>query len=189
MHFSHHSQVIFMEDWRNYHVPFDDVDTTLLFQASANIFPQFLLEEEEDGAIPLNLANFSSKVNKNRNLLRQPVWTDLGTDMLRVNAKTSKPPDETILKSLHSAAGDDALNDFLSNGYNAENAVLSNDQSNDTWLNVSSEFPSNHTFSNVRMRSMSGNQVQTAEYPALQTPHLSKTRKMSLEKYQTPIGR
>lgn len=53
-----------MEDWRNYHVPFDDIDTAQLNQASVNIFPQFLLEEEEDGAIPLNLAAFSLKNSK-----------------------------------------------------------------------------------------------------------------------------
>lgn len=175
-------------------MPYDEIDTTLLFQASANIFPQFLLEEEEDGAIPLNLATFSSKVNKNKNLLRQPIWTDLGTDQLRSDAKVKKIPDQTILKLLHSGMGDDSLTDFLSNGYNAEFSVLANDNCNvsDSWLNVTSDFPVNHTFSNVRMRSTSGSHhhhQQLNEYPALHTPQVGRTRQMSLEKYQTPIGR
>lgn len=191
VHFSHPDQVEFMEDWRNYHVPFDDIDTSQLFQALANIFPQFLLEEEEDGAIPLSLATFSSKVNKNKNMLRQPIWTDLGTDHLRSDSKTSKLPDQTILKPLHSAVGDDSLTDFLSNGYNAEFSVLSQDNYNvsDSWLNVTSDFPVNHTFSNVRMRSTSGPHRQPSDYPALHTPQVGRTRQMSLDKYQTPIGR
>lgn len=191
VHFSHPSQVQFMEDWKNYHVPFDEIDTAQLFQDLASILPQFLLEEEEDGAIPLSLATFSSKVNKNKSSLRQPVWTDLGTDQLRSDAKTSKLPDQTILKPLHSAVGDDCLTDFLSNGYNAEFSVLANDNFNvsDSWLNMTSDFPVNHTFSNVRMRSTSGPHRQPSDYAPLQTPQVGRTRQMSLEKYQTPIRR
>ncbi|KAK8443275.1 Apc13p protein [Candidozyma auris] len=188
VHFSHARQVEFMEDWRNYHVPFDDIDTAQLNQASVNIFPQFLLEEEEDGAIPLNSAAFSSKVNKSKNLLRQPIWTDLGTEQLRADAKSTRLPDETILKSLHSAVGEESLTNFLSNGYNNEQSVLANDNYNvsDSWSNVTSEYPINHTFSN-RLRSTSGN--RSSEMQHLHTPQLGRVRQASSERYQTPIGR
>lgn len=148
IHFSHENQAVFMESWRHYDIPHDDIDTAGLFQATALIFPLFLLEDEEDGAIPLNSSVFGTKVNKQRNLLKEPQWTDLSLERLRGASKNRKS-DQTVLKSLHSRSTEPAaLSSFLSNGYAAgrRSSVLMAENTSD-WLNTSSDFPSNNTFS------------------------------------------
>lgn len=188
-----------MEDWKDYHIPYNEIDTSRLFEETANIFPQFLLEEEEDGAIPLNSSIFGAKMYKNRNLLKNEIWTDLNLDGLRTSLSTKRLPDTSILKSLNSslAAADNlALNDFLSNGYNSEVAfnadtLASNISHDELWLNTTSEYLANHTFSNMKMRSNSSTHVAPSyQAPApMQTPRVGKTRQPSQDKFQTPITR
>ncbi|QBM87693.1 Apc13p protein [Metschnikowia aff. pulcherrima] len=199
VHFSHVNQATYMEEWKDYHIPYDEIDTSRLFEETANIFPQFLLEEEEDGAIPLNSSVFGAKVHKDKNLLRKKIWTDLNLDGLRTGQNIKRLPDASILNSLHTTqnpAGDLALNDFLSNGYNAEmtfnpDVLASNMSHDELWLNTTSEYLANHTFSNMRMRSNSGTYAAPHhQAPApLQTPRVGKTRQPSQEKFQTPITR
>lgn len=198
VHFTHSNQSTFMENWKEYPLPYDDIDTTHLFEATANIFPQFLLDEEEDGAIPINFSVFGAKVSKSRSLLQRKVWTDLNLDPLRSDSTTQKLPDKTILKSLHFAksdATDVSLNDFLSNGYNSESSVLNADLTfanvshDDIWLHTTSEFGHNHTFSHMKSRSNSTNHVNTQPAPPVQTPRMGRTRQPSHDKFQTPITR
>lgn len=184
-----------MEKWREYPIPYDDIDTNRLFEATGNIFPQFLLEEDEDGAIPLNSSTFGAKVYKNRNLLKEKIWSDLSTDVLRSDSTTKRLPDATILKSLHTPIDEEeiaalSINDFLANGYNAELLAINADflsgnlSHEEMWLNLTSEYPINHTFS-MKMRSNSSTHVQQP----MQTPRVGRTRQSSLDKFQTPITR
>ncbi|GEQ71198.1 hypothetical protein JCM33374_g4879 [Metschnikowia sp. JCM 33374] len=206
VHFSHVNQANYMDEWKDYHIPYNDIDTSRLFEETANIFPQFLLEEEEDGAIPLNSSIFGAKVYKNRNLLKKKIWTDLNLDGLRTGVTTKRLPDPSILHALHGssvAADEVALSDFLANGYNADttfnpDSSASNISHDELWLNTTSEYSANHTFSNMKMRSNSGtyvtphHQAHPAQAPApapLQTPRIGKTRQPSQEKFQTPITR
>lgn len=192
VHFTHPNQALFMEKWREYAIPYDDIDTSRLFEATASIFPQFLLEDEEDGAIPLHSSVFGAKVSKNKNSLKDDIWNDLSTEVLRSNAMLKKTPDNTILRPLHYTEDTDAavsINDFLANGYNRE--VLSSNADTltgsvsheDIWLNLTSEYPMNHTFS-MKMRSNS----YTGQQP-VQTPRVGRTRQHSQDKFQTPITR
>lgn len=183
VHFTNYNQAIYMEEWTNYAIPHDNIDTTHLFEATASIFPQFLLEDEDDGAIPMNSSVFGAKVHRNRSLMKAPVWNDLTAEALRQNQP--KLRDETILASLHSTAGPVSLADFMANGYSvdmfADTSTLSHE---DIWLNTTLDFL-NHTFSNMKLRSNSN------LYPMqsiAQTPRV-RARQLSLEKFQTPITR
>lgn len=185
-----------MENWKDFTIPYDDIDVTRLYEATANIFPQFLLDEDEDGAIPLNSSIFGAKVSKNRGALQKSVWCDLNLDPLRADSTTVKVPDDTILKSLYFAEEDIpdiSLHHFLSNGYGPELFVFNPDQSvanishDDIWLHTTSEFSVNHTFSNIKTRSNSTTHTHNAA-PVL-TPRPGRTRQMSNDKFQTPITR
>lgn len=188
-----------MEEWNDYQIPYNEIDTSRLFEETANIFPQFLLEEDEDGAIPLSSSIFGAKVYKNRNLLKNKIWTDLNLDGLRTGATIKKLPDTSILNSLHSSldiAGEIELSEFLSNGYNADtnfnpDVLASSILHDELWLNTTSEYLANHTFSNMKMRSNSGTYAAPHhQAPApLQTPRIGKTRQPSQDKFQTPITR
>lgn len=104
VHFTNPNQVLYMEKWSNNDaIPYDDIDTQTLFEATANLFPQFLLEEEEDGGIPINPANFSVKYYKNKKLMKDRVWSDLGIHDRFLNEHTQlhNQTDKTILKPLH----------------------------------------------------------------------------------------
>lgn len=191
-HFSNDDQAVYMEEWKEYPIPFDDIDTVGLMEATANLFPQFLMEEEEDGAIPLNSTTFGAKLYKNRNLLKHKVWTDLNVDTLRSTATATKLPDKTILHSLHFDQDGEAevtIGDFLANGYNSElklNPDTSTSSHDDNWLNLLSDFPTHHTFSNIKLRNNSTSHVH--QTPVVQTPR-ARTRQPSQDKFQTPITR
>lgn len=188
-----------MEEWKDYQIPYNEIDTSRLFEETANIFPQFLLEEDEDGAIPLSSSIFGAKVYKNRNLLKNKIWTDLNLDGLRTGTTIKKLPDTSILNSLHSSqdiASEIELSEFLSNGYNADtnfnpDVLASSILHDELWLNTTSEYLANHTFSNMKMRSNSGTYAAPHhQAPApLQTPIIGKTRQPSQDKFQTPITR
>lgn len=202
VHFSHANQAAFMEEWTDYKIAPNDIDTARFFDATADIFPQFLLEEEEDGSIPLNSSVFGAKVYRNKNLSQKKAWTDLNLDALRTNATIKKIPDQQILRLLHYSQSDDldvSLNDFLSNGYSAEpdphhaDMLAENVSHDDIWLNTTSEFLANHTFSNMKMRTSSNNfsGQHNSSYLApggAQTPRMTR-RRPSQEKFQTPITR
>lgn len=199
VHFSHVNQANYMEEWKDYQIPYNEIDTSRLFEETANIFPQFLLEEDEDGAIPLSSSIFGAKVYKNRNLLKNKIWTDLNLDGLRTGTTIKKLPDTSILNSLHSSqdiASEIELSEFLSNGYNADtnfnpDVLASSILHDELWLNTTSEYLANHTFSNMKMRSNSGTYAAPHhQAPApLQTPIIGKTRQPSQDKFQTPITR
>lgn len=187
IHFSHENQISFMESWKQFPIPHDDIDTSHLFQATSNIFPLFLLEDEEDGAIPLNSSVFGSKVSKQRNLMKEPQWTDLGLDRLRAAATPDRVPDKTILASLHGDSNNFAR--FMSNGYTVESSGILDEFGNTTsenWLNMSLDFPTSNTFTK-RIRSNSSGQFTHPVH--LQTPVVGRTRHYSTDKFQTPITR
>lgn len=191
-----------MEEWTDYKIAPNEIDTARFFDATADIFPQNLLEEEEDGSIPINSSVFGAKVYRNKNLTQKKAWADLNLEALRTNATVKKVPDLQILRLLHYSQSDDldvALNDFLSNGYNAEpdphhaDMLAENVSHDDIWLNTTSEFLANHTFSNMKMRTSSNNfsGQHNSSYQApggTQTPRMTR-RRPSQEKFQTPITR
>lgn len=198
VHFGNDNLAQYIDEWKDYHIPYDDIDTTNLMDATANIFPQFLFEEEEDGAIPLSSSTFGARIYKNKNLLRLRAWSDLNIDSLRSTPDTKRLPDATILRSLHFDefdVADVSLGDFLSNGYNTEvtkgypdisGASMSQD---DNWINTSSDFPTHHTFSNIKLRSNSTTQANPQNSSVIQTPRVARTRQASQDKFQTPITR
>lgn len=195
-HFSNDNQALHMEEWKDYRINYDDIDTVGLMEATSSLFPQFLLEEEEDGAIPLNSSTFGAKIYKNRNLLKLKVWTDLNVHALRSSATEKKLPDKTLLHSMHFDHDDESevtIGDFLANGYNSEISKVNPDVSatsshDDNWLNTSSDFPTHHTFSNIKLRNNSASHVHQTP-GVVQTPRVGRTRQPSQDKFQTPITR
>lgn len=199
VHFIHPQQALYMEQWEDCPIPYNDINTSRLFEAAASIFPHFMLEDEEEDSIPMNSSIFGAKVYKNQSLLKKNVWSDLNVDPLRSNSTIKKLPDATILKSLHMAPqreNNASLDDFLSNGYNTEvsfnaDTLLGNKSHDEIWLNTTSEFLANHTFANVKLRSNSGSHANVYHLVLgqLQTPRIGRTRQPSQEKFQTPITR
>lgn len=201
VHFSHPNQAAFMEEWNDYKITPNDIDTTRLFEATADLFPQFLLEEEEDGSIPLSSSVFGAKVYRNKNVLQTKAWEDLNLGPLRSDAILKKQQDQQILHPLYNVQTEDldlTLNEFLSNGYKAEPElhadILADNMSNDDiWLNTTSEYLANHTFSNMKLRKTSNNfsGPHNSSYvgqTGAQTPRVAR-RRPSQEKFQTPITR
>lgn len=185
-----------MEGWTDYSISPNDIDTARLFEATADMFPLFLLEEEEDGSIPLNSSVFGAKVYRHRNLLQKKAWYDLNLDPLRSESCVKKLPDLQILRLVHQTETglcDANLNDFLSNGYNADpdphsDMLAENASNDDIWLNTTSEYLANHTFSNMKMRQSSTFGQHSTYALGAQTPRLGR-RRSSQEKFQTPITR
>lgn len=201
-----------MEKWSNDDaIPYDDIDTQKLFEATANLFPQFLLDEEEDGGIPINPANFSSKYYKNKKLMKDRIWSDLG---IPDRFNETKQGDQTILKPLHHSRAEsiDQLKDeskydeskledefniahFLTNGYGPsdgiDNMLTSNDLVNDSIMgnnsdisiNLNTDFiPPNFP---VPKRNNSNGNVNYGH----QTPRVRPRQPSNDRSYQTPIGR
>lgn len=200
------NQVLYMERWRDDPIPFDDIDTQSLMEATSSLFPQLLLEEEEDGAIPINSTTLGAKVYKNRKLLKDMVWSDLGTfeTFLNESSSLNKQVDHTILKPIHSGQPQRTyqfleepqkltIGDFLSNGYSANDNlhnILSpgNDSMmayhGDISLNSTSDVLPSNSFINYRSNSV----TNTAQGP-IQTPRHARTRQLSDKNFQTPITR
>lgn len=215
VHFTNHNQVLYMEKWSNDDpIPYDDIDTQGLFDATANLFPQFLLEEEEDGGIPINPANYSAKYYKNKKLLRDRIWSDLGIHerFLDEDSLLHKQEDKTILRPLHHShvdrelaedllQGSDEFNiaQFLANGYglsdHIDNMLTSNDLVNDSIMgnntsdisiNLNTDFiPPN--FPAPKRNNSSGNINYNSSN---QTPRVGRPRQTSNDRnFQTPITR
>lgn len=212
VHFIHANQASFMEEWTDYAIAPNDIDTSRLFEATADMFPQLNADDDDDDALSQG-AVFGSKVYRHRTLHPKKIWTDNNLDVLRADGHTNRPtspkatsgsggptmrklPDLQILHLLHQANTDLldlSLNDFLSNGYNADTRysedALENVSADDLWLNTTAEYLANHTFSNMRMRGTSGSfQHGTYTAPGAQTPRMAR-RRPSQEKFQTPITR
>lgn len=216
VHFTDPNQVLYMENWANDDpIPFDDLDTQGLFEATGTLFPQFLLEEEEDGGIPINPATFSLKYYKNKKLLKDRVWNDLGIHdkFLNPDSDLNKQYDRTILKPLHHSHhdinmtddlfhGHDELNiaQFLANGYgpseNIDNVLTSNDLVNDSIMgnntsdlsiNLNTDFiPPNFP---VPKRNNSNGNINYMNGPT-QTPRVGRPRQPSNDRnFQTPVTR
>ena len=196
VHFSHANQAAFMEQWTDYKIAPNDIDTTRLFELTASTFP--LLNEEDDESLPPHPCVFAAKVYRNRNMLQKKAWADANLDVLRPKATVKKLPDLQILRLLHCSQTGDlgvSLNDFLTNGYNAEPDAPTDDladyvSNDDIWLNTTSEYLANHTFSNMKMRSTSGTFQHGSSYTpqsGSQTPRMPR-RRPSQEKFQTPIN-
>lgn len=176
VHIDNPNQVLYMEKWHDEPIPFDDIDTHALVEATSNLFPQILLEDEDDSGIPINLSIFGAKVFKNRNLMKEKVWTDLNIDKF---LKEERPPDNTVLKSIYTKLDTNGLtiSDFLSNGFAHQPDPVFSPPSID---HSTTEFLPNNTF--FRSNSTDGSQV-------LHTPRVGRTRQPSTDKLQTPITR
>lgn len=190
-----------MEEWTDYAIAPNDIDTARLFEATADLFPQLAADEDDEDSIAPG-AVFGSKVYRHRTLQHKKIWADGNLDVLRASTASSntsvsaKLPDLQILHLLHHSHTellDVSLNDFLSNGYNADSEFSEeapeNVSTDDLWLNTTAEYLANHTFSNMRMRGAS-NTFQHGTYAAqgAQTPRVAR-RRPSQEKFQTPITR
>ncbi|KAK6455312.1 uncharacterized protein RJT20DRAFT_130106 [Scheffersomyces xylosifermentans] len=218
VHIDDPNQVLYLEKWQDDPIPFDDIDTQSLLEATASLFPQLLLEEEEDGAIPIQPATFGTKAYKNRQLVKDKVWNDFGIFEKFLNESSSlhKQVDKTILGSMHTRATDRdsdqrgeepgrpefTVAEFLSNGFTLNDNMdilspsdLANDSimgvhHGDISLNSTSDLagPGNNTFLNTRSNSIGYANQQVIG--AVQTPRVGRTRQTSTDKsFQTPITR
>ncbi|CCE88858.1 Piso0_001647 [Millerozyma farinosa CBS 7064] len=214
VHLQDQNHVIYMEKWQDDPLPFNDIDTQILFEQTSNLFPQFLIEEEEEGEVPVNSATFGAKVYKNRKLLKQKTWSDLGAyeKFLDENSNLHKKKDTTILKPVYNKQGTreydsfDAdrhftITEFLSNGYgigdSIENMLSPADMVNDSMMGNSAAdvsaisttdllAASNNTWS-MNMRSNSDSIHQNN---IVQTPRSGRSRQPSNDRiFQTPVTR
>lgn len=215
IHIDNPNQVLYMEKWQDHPIPFDDIDTHSLLEATANLFPQLLLEDEEDGGIPIHSSTFEAKVYKNRSLLKEKAWSDLGV-YEKFLKDSEKQPDQTILKPIYAKLSknylntlDDlsriAINDFLSNGYGSDHtanqllmsppevgADISGMSSSDYIGPVNSSFiiRQGSTSSTTAPQPMLVSQLRTVGPLVMQTPRVGRTRQASADKnLQTPITR
>lgn len=203
------NQIIYQDKWKHYAIAFDDIDTEKLFDAASTSFPQLLLDEdEEDATIPLNASTLGAKAYKNRKMIREKVWVDLGLDrFLNGGGFNSELLDKTILPPLHnddesqdlrhdniishnSNSTNANIADFLSNGYAANHGLhptLMSPEIGDSSLYQGADFTINSTdFSHntfLNLRSSSHNQPPQLQQQQPQTQTLSPVM-------QTPrIGR
>ncbi|CAH2351423.1 hypothetical protein CLIB1423_03S05974 [[Candida] railenensis] len=202
IHLEDPNHVLYMEKWNEEPIPFDDIDTHALFEATANLFPQYLLEEEEDGGIPISSSTIGAKIFKDRKLLKERTWTDIGIYERFSKTTGSSQRDETILKHIYTnsdSVDEFTIADFLSNGYEADedrdqdpgSPDMVNDSimggTGDLSLNSTSDFigPSSNTFTMNPTRSVSNSSTNQ-----IQTPRPPRTRQPSSDRnFQTPITR
>ena len=211
IHMDDAHKVLCIEQWQDSQVPYNDIETNSLVEATASLFPRFLLEEEEDGALPGNSTAFGNKVYKNHKLLKENTWSDLGIHekFLDETSNLHKEKDKTILKAVYTKptegnkdrpGNDMILAEFLSNGhYNSENledASASSEMINDSvmgnnnvdiFVNSSNDHSvPNNTFS-INMRSASGSNSHGV---SVQTPRVERSRQYSTDRvFHTPVTR
>lgn len=214
VHLDDPNQVIYMEKWEDDPIPFNDIDTQALIEATTSLFPQYLLDEEEDSGLPINTSTFGTKVYKNRKLLKDKAWSDLGIfeKFLDESSSIHKQTDKTILKSVHTKLSNNpyenldepdefTLAEFLSNGYNPSDTMdilsppdmvndsIMGNNAGDISVNSTSDLliPSNNTFS-MNIRSTSG--TNSNQNALIQTPRVARSRQPSTDKiFQTPVTR
>lgn len=121
-----------MEKWQDEPIPFDDIDTHALYEATLNLFPKHLLDEEEDGGIPISSSTIGAKIFKDRKLLKERTWSDLGIyERFLQDTLAQRQRDETMLKPVYLSTAAEAemeldpdskltIADFLSNGYDLD---------------------------------------------------------------------
>ncbi|EGW35787.1 uncharacterized protein SPAPADRAFT_53945 [Spathaspora passalidarum NRRL Y-27907] len=215
IHLDDSKKVLYMEQWKQESLPFDDIETHNLVEATSTLFTKlFLDDEEEEESLPIHPAVFGNKIYKSRSMLKEKVWTDLALTekFLDESSELNKLHDKTILPSLSSEVeqqfGELSLAEFLSNGYNIPDdhldSVLSPNLTDsipqhhfrrhrlshrDISLNSTSDLSvPNNSFQNIRSSSGTGNPV--APPGSLQTPRTGRVRQVSTDKnFQTPISR
>lgn len=126
VHIDNPNQVLYMERWIDEPIPFDDIDTQALMEATANLFPLILLEDEEDGTLAMSQATFGAKLNKNRRL-RDRVWSDLDIfdKFLNEESPLSKQTDKTILKPLYNKPPPNAFDEVMDESGGIDNLEIS----------------------------------------------------------------
>lgn len=191
-----------MEKWsEDDPIPYDDIDILPLLEATQSLFPQFVLEEEEDGGIPINPANFSAKYYKNKGKSKDRIWCDTTAfeKFLDLDQHASRQ-DKTILRPLHSTdtdlvveqANDFSVAQFLRNGYASSDMegllVLAHDvndsimgpNTSDVSINLNTDFIPPHF--PLPKRTGSNSAVN-------QTPKVRARQPSNDRTYQTPIAR
>lgn len=215
VHLDDPNQIIYMEKWEDDPIPFNDIDTQSLIEATTTLFPQYLLEEEEDSGLPISSSTFGTKVYKNRKLLKDKAWSDLAIfdKFMDESSSLHKQKDKTILKSVYTKLSNNAyesvddpeeftIAEFLSNGYNPSDTMdilsppdmvndsIMGNNAGDISINSTSDLlvPGNNTFSmNIRTNSGNNSNHQNA---VMQTPRIGRSRQPSTDKiFQTPVTR
>ncbi|KAG7661787.1 CTA6 [[Candida] subhashii] len=217
VHLDNANKVLYMERWREEPIPFDDIETQTLIEATSNQYPQLFLDEEEDDDVMYQPTPiFGSKVLKNRHL-KEKIWSDLRLQETFIEpspSTTSRIKDKTMVPPIAYAediASDLSLADFLSNGYNLLPAVHINESSpgnlsdsimgfhhGDITGNSTSDLmgSSNNTFLNMRSSSINNPTLGDQSHPQqqqqqqpLETPRSGRVRQLSDKNFQTPISR
>lgn len=199
-HLNSLSHVLHMELWKEAPIPYDDIDTLSLMEATANVLPHLLLDEDDEDGLAMNLSVTGSKMTKNRKQLHQNRWMDLSLRdrYLNPDSDLQKTHDTTILTPMftkQNAELEDSgalLADFLANGrtHLRQEEIGSPDEFNDSTAgadisaNISTDILShqNNTFS-FKIRSNSGS--GPAQTPRVRSRHPSTDTKG----FQTPIAR
>lgn len=198
VHFTNPNQVLYVEKWTGDEpILFDDIDTRGLFEATSNLFPQFMLDEEEEGGIPINPTNFSAKYYKSKRLSKEKIWSDSSVyeNFFRGDKDDG---DRTILKPLtnkqiKSVDDDLSLGQFMSNGYNHndnfEHMMLTNDF-NDSIMGNNSDLSINLHSDFIPPNFPKRNGSTSNSFNPAQTPKIGRARQPSNDRtYQTPISR
>ncbi|CUM63211.1 uncharacterized protein PRCAT00000781001 [Priceomyces carsonii] len=191
VHINHPNQVLYIEKWKDEPIPFDDIDTQILFDTTLSVYPNFFFEEEDDNNLLVNSMNFGLKSLKNkRKLLKEKIWNDLNITEKFSDQLHPDNVDRTILSPLYTKhqsknyddfEGDEGLTigEFMSNGFTLADNLERLQIENHDFLNFTHL---NDTFLNSRSNSFS--------QPVLQTPRMTKTRQPSNDNnFQTPITR
>lgn len=199
-HLNSLSHVLHMELWKDSPIPFDDIDTLSLMEAVSNIFPNLLLDDDDEDGLPMSSSMAGLKLSKNRKNMQQNHWMDLSLHerYLNPNSNLHMTHDTTILQPLYTQQNSDLeysgalLADFLANGRShlqdqadiASPEDFSDSNIADVSTNLSTDIISHHnnTFA-FKIRSNSGSgQAQT---PRVRSRNPSTDNKG----FQTPITR
>lgn len=207
-------QVLHMEKWQDDPIPYGDVDTQPLIEASSGLFSQFMAEDEEDNDYPINPSIFGRKLYKNRRNPSDRVWSDLAVydSFLNESSSLFKQKDNTILKSVHTnleglfESNDEvegfSMAHFLSNGFAHEevmDTILKTHDLNDSIIGGATgdlsllsalELPVPHNTSMIGSSRIPSNPINTSVNAANQTPRMNRSRQPSSDRiFQTPITR
>ncbi|CAI5759211.1 unnamed protein product [Candida verbasci] len=179
------SKVIYMENWINEPIPFNDIDTTNLIEKTGELFAN----DDEEDEINLNSLQFGSKTYKNRKS-KNKKWMDLNIEhFLKDSERDKKLIDETLLPGLTN------VSEFLTDGQDQidDHLILQSPELNhDFSINSTSDLinHASNTFLNLRSHSnqqQQSNQSQNSQ--VFQTPRPGRVRQVSSDKFQTPIAR
>lgn len=207
VHLDDSNHVLFMEKWQDEPIPFDDIDTQILFESTSNLFLNSLFDDD-DGGMSIHFNTLEFKVHKNQKFLKENVWVDLSIYEKFTNKsdKVNKILDQSLLKPLHSYYLSDEnsnlnllnnklkINDFLSNKQffnNNQNSINGSNLDNgseihptDFSLNSTSYMLGslNNTFLNYKSNSTSNSIYQMMNLQNAQTPNPVKRNSSKNEK-------